>query len=104
MKACELIQQVFEQRSLKLNKIVLFGSSARGNETAESDVDFIIVSESFRNRALMERADMMSGLNRMLVKTLDRPVDTLYYSDEEWEEGYSLTINAAKEEGEVVYG
>jgi len=29
---------------------------------------------------------------------------TIYYSDEEWERGNSLIINAAKEDGEVVYG
>ena len=31
------------------------------------------------------------------------PFDMMYYSPSEWEEGNSLIINAAKEEGEVVF-
>jgi len=27
----------------------------------------------------------------------------MYYSDEEWEEGHSLTVNSAKVNGELIY-
>jgi hypothetical protein len=38
------------------------------------------------------------------VKKVEKPFDLLFYSDDEWNGGYSLVINAAKEEGEVMYG
>jgi hypothetical protein len=47
--------------------------------------------------------DPEKGNLHFLRKAL-KPFDIMYYSDEEWEEGNSLIINAAKEEGEVIYG
>jgi hypothetical protein len=38
------------------------------------------------------------------VKKVEKPFDLLFYSDDEWNGGYSLMINSAKEEGELIYG
>jgi len=46
---------------------------------------------------------LVSGIHRELVEKIIMPVDIMYYSPEEWEKGNSLIINAAREEGEVVY-
>jgi predicted nucleotidyltransferase len=100
----KILNEIFRNRRIKLNKVVLFGSFANNTERDTSDIDIIIVSEDFRNRDLSERCDMVSGVNRELVQKTKKPVDTLFYSDEEWEEGYSLIINAAKNSGVVIYG
>jgi predicted nucleotidyltransferase len=43
---------------LKDNHIALFGSFLKGNHHNESDIDMIIVSDSFEGRNLFERMDM----------------------------------------------
>ncbi len=41
----QFIQQVKENHGAKIKKIILFGSYARGEATAESDIDVLIVGD-----------------------------------------------------------
>lgn len=95
---------LLERKGIRVNKIIVFGSHAKGKVKEESDIDIIIVSKDFRDKDIFERVKLTRGVNRGLVKKFMKPFDLIYYSDEEWENGNSLIINAAKEEGEVVYG
>lgn len=95
---------LLEKKGIRVNKIIVFGSHAKGKVKEESDIDIIIVSKDFRDKDIFERVKLTRGVNRGLVKKFMKPFDLIYYSDEEWENGNSLIINAAKEEGEVVYG
>lgn len=100
----EILTELLEQKGISIYKIVIFGSFAKGLSKEDSDIDIIIVSRDFRNKSIFERVELTVGINRELVKKTMKPFDIMYYSDEEWEEGNSLIINAAKEEGEVIYG
>jgi predicted nucleotidyltransferase len=100
----EILTELLEQRGISIYKIVIFGSFAKGLSKEDSDIDIIIVSKDFRNKSIFERVELTAGINRELVRKTMKPFDIMYYSDEEWEEGNSLIINAAKEEGEVIYG
>ncbi len=42
-------------RKIALECIIIFGSTARGNRLAESDVDLIVISNDFINMPLNER-------------------------------------------------
>jgi len=44
------------RKKIKVNKLILFGSRARGDHLANSDYDFIIVSEYFKNKRFIFRA------------------------------------------------
>ena len=46
---------VFLKRRFHPDKILLFGSRARGDHLEESDIDLIIVSKEFRNLPFRER-------------------------------------------------
>jgi len=85
-------------------RIVLFGSQARGDATAASDFDLlVIVDESVLNGR--ERVDMMTHLWRAL-SDIRGPKDVLVYSLEEvdkWTEASNHVIARALREGEVVY-
>jgi len=102
-KLKKTIIDYLSQRNIKLNRLVLFGSYAAGKNTEESDVDIIIVSEDFRNRNYSERIINSLGINRVLVKSLDLPIDVIYYSDEEWENSETLLIREAKQYGMTIY-
>ena len=99
-----IIREQFDQKKLSLDRIVLFGSYARGKQGPESDIDLIIVSKEFRGKNLFDRVRLATGINRELVYQTGEPFDLLYYSDLEWRKGASFIINEAKREGKVIYG
>lgn len=99
----KILTQRFQERGIALDKIVIFGSLAKGMQRRDSDIDVIIVSKDFRKKSLFERVELLTGIGRELVKRTKKPFDIMFYSDQEWNKGYSLVINAAKKEGEVLY-
>jgi len=98
----KILRQMFQERGLSLDKIVIFGSLARGKQSQDSDIDIIIVSKDFRKKSIFERVDLIAGIGRELVRRTKKPYDILFYSDQEWEKGNSLVINAAKKEGHIL--
>ena len=81
----KIIQQLkkFKMNSKKafgIDKIILFGSAAKGKMTEHSDVDLILVSEKFKGQSFFKRA---IGLYNYW--NLDYPVDFLCYTPEEFE-------------------
>lgn len=101
--AKKTIENLFKQKKIELNKIVLFGSYSRNEQDSNSDLDLLIVSKSFRNKSIDARIDMALGLSKKLVNNIDVPFDILYYSDEEWENSNSLILGEAKEKGKMIY-
>ena len=81
------------------NKIILFGSAARGDSDHDSDVDLLIVKDGADALALMSRIyGEMQGVGVA--------VDALVVSSEDverYKDSHSLIIKPALEEGVVVY-
>ncbi len=100
----EIIQKNFRSKNLSLEKVILFGSYSKGEETSESDIDLLILSKDFRKKTIFEKAEIMGDLDWELVSNTKKPFDIIYYSDEEWENGQSLIIREAKQHGKVIYG
>jgi predicted nucleotidyltransferase len=98
-----ILLERLDQRHIYAEKIVVFGSYAKGGEKEESDIDIIIVSRDFRGKDIFERVELTTGIGRELVHRIRKPFDIMYYSDEEWKEGRSIIINAARREGEIIY-
>ena len=98
------LKQLLEDRGIKADKVVVFGSYARGDRREDSDIDLIIVSRNFRNKSIFERVELATGIGRRLVKTFKKPFDLLFYSDLEWEDGHSMAIHAAKKQGITLQG
>jgi len=69
------------EKHVKLNKMILFGSRAKGKATRYSDFDLIVVSSSFRGKR-----DLQRGLNfyNYWYEYLNYPVDFLCYTPEEF--------------------
>ncbi len=98
------IEKIFSEKHIKLDKVVLFGSSARKSANKNSDVDLLFISKAFRNKKLNDIYKMVSGVNRALVNKFDRPFDTIFYSDVDWNLGSSLIVSEAKNNGVVILG
>lgn len=99
----DIVLNILVARNVNVSKIVIYGSFARGTETADSDIDVLIISPSFRGQGIFQRVKEATGIGWALVETLHMPFDLLYYSDAEWDADSSLIIREAKREGEVIY-
>jgi predicted nucleotidyltransferase len=95
------LRHLLKEKGINTDKIVVFGSFARGTENKDSDIDLIIVSKTFRGKSIFERIELTTGIGRKLVKIFKKPFDLMFYSDQEWEDGGSVVIHAAKQEGIV---
>ncbi len=67
-------------KRFRVERMILFGSRARGTPRRPSDVDLIVVSERFRRKGAIERASPL-----YLEWDLELPVDFLCYTPEEFE-------------------
>ncbi|MGD1867697.1 MAG: nucleotidyltransferase domain-containing protein [Phormidesmis sp.] len=85
-------------------KIILFGSQARGTARLHSDYDFLIVeAEPFGANRSRRKASGKIGwaLSRFLV-----PTDVLLFSTEEvkyWSQSLNHVVSCALREGKVLY-
>ena len=67
------------QKRYAIERMILFGSTARGHAGRFSDVDLIVVSRKFRRKGAIERAAPL-----YLEWDLGVPVDFLCYTPEEF--------------------
>jgi len=65
---------------VEIERMIVFGSLARGKFTKDSDIDLIIVSKSFRNKLFHKR-----GLDFDKFWKIDYPFDFICLSPEEFE-------------------
>ena len=82
-------------------KIILFGSAARGDATPGSDVDLLIIKRDIPHYS----ADRIMELSRLIER--DVPVDFLVYRPEEFEKRLKMGdpfIELVMKEGRVLYG
>jgi predicted nucleotidyltransferase len=98
----ETLRGLLREKGITPYRIVVFGSHARGTEREESDIDIVVVSKDFRNKSIFERVNLTTGIGRKMVHQFKKPIDLLFYSDEEWKAGNSLILNAARHEGVIL--
>ena len=84
----------------KPSRIILFGSYARGDARADSDIDLLVVEPD-----VASKRDEMVRLRRLL-RPFRIPVDVLVVSDEEFNDWAHLTgtvLNQALTEGKLLH-
>lgn len=82
-------------------KIILFGSAARGQFDADSDADFLII----KKETPLYGADRIRELSRMIDRNI--AVDLLVYRPEEFEQRLKMGdpfLKAILKDGRVLYG
>ncbi len=80
-------------------KVILFGSHARGNPRAGSDLDFLVIEPEVdgRHREMVRLRRSLRGI--------DAPIDVLVYSEQEaraWGQVPGTAIHEALHEGKVL--
>jgi predicted nucleotidyltransferase len=80
-------------------RVILFGSHARGDANAGSDLDFLVIEPEVPDR----HAEMVRL--RSALRGMRRPIDVLVYSEsqvEEWRDAPGTALHAALNEGRVL--
>lgn len=88
-------------KKYKPEKIILFGSAARGESSPDSDADFLVI----KKETPLYGADRIRELSRMITRNI--PIDLLVYRPEEFRKRLEMGdpfLKAVVEEGKVLYG
>ena len=83
------------------DKIILFGSAARGELHPDSDADFLII----KKETPLYGADRIRELIRLIERNI--PIDFLVYRPEEFERRLEMGdpfLKAILKEGKILYG
>jgi len=96
-EAAELIKNILRDRNITVDRIVIFGSYARGNYAGSSDIDIAIVSRDFDGKDVFQKAEMLKGLKWTLVEKFELAFDIVPVSLKQWQESSSLVVDFIKE-------
>jgi predicted nucleotidyltransferase len=78
------MHKALEKYGVKDCHIALFGSFFKGNHHSESDIDMIIISDSFEGRDLFERVNMTLQAESDVRRRYIVPMDILLKTPEEY--------------------
>lgn len=84
-------------------QIILFGSHADGNATAESDIDLCVIADLKNKRKI----ELMREIRRALIDLISSPLDILVYNEDEFNAraGFGNTLeHKIMREGIKLYG
>ncbi len=93
----KIIQRIVETASPE--KIILFGSAARGDINPNSDIDLLVVKSNVHRRKLAQKIYRnLFGVDQAVDVIVATPEDIERYRD-----SFALVIEPALREGKVIY-
>ncbi len=98
LKTIQRFKDIIERKNVKISKIILYSSYARGDYKEDSDIDVIIISDDFAPMNYWERIDFLSET----IYELFEPIEANSFTNKEWETSDSFLVDYARE-GEVVF-
>jgi predicted nucleotidyltransferase len=100
IEAIRFFESSLMDSGLNISKIILFGSQAKGNQTKESDIDLVIISDDFKDKDIFERANITKDAEIKTIKKFLIPFDIVTLTPEEFEN--SMFFESTKED-KVIY-
>ncbi|MEM5828357.1 MAG: nucleotidyltransferase domain-containing protein [Candidatus Aenigmatarchaeota archaeon] len=83
-KIKEIILQTAKEMNVEIDKIILFGSRARGDYREDSDYDILIVTKNDLEKEKKEK--FLSTIEVELIKLLEVPIDLILIDKKSYEE------------------
>ncbi len=75
-------------------RLILFGSCARGHNEAWSDIDLVVISQDFAGKDLRERLELLGVAAARILE----PIEAFGVTPEEWAHGeWAFLENAARD-------
>jgi len=84
-KTLEIVRRfvnAFEELGIRVESIMVFGSSSHGKTGPDSDLDLAVISQDFEGLSLFERIEITSSA-RINARLYERPMDILAYTPDE---------------------
>ena len=94
----ERFTRELQAHGIRPQMVILYGSQAAGTATEASDIDLVVISESFAGMSYWERIDVLTDA----IYAVYAPVEAVAMTPEEWQTGDSLIVISARK-GEVMY-
>ncbi len=88
---------LLKQKGVKVSKVILFGSHAKGMAKTDSDIDIVVISSQFGQNNLKE---MM--LLRKLALEIDSRIEPLPFSPQDLEDRYSTLSQEIRKYGVLI--
>ena len=100
------IQQIVDTivNEVSPEKVILFGSASKGENTSQSDIDLLVVESEPFGKKRSRRKELGRLLKALL--PFDQPIDILLYTHDEvqrWRSSLNHIAARALREGKVVY-
>ena len=92
-------QMALQEQGIKVSKIILYGSWARGNAHDDSDIDLVVISQQFEGKEYWDRIQIISEA----IYKVFAPIEAVAMTPREWESGDRMICAYAKD-GEVLTG
>ena len=89
---------LLKKRNIRISKVILFGSFARGSSGEHSDIDLAVVSPDFGKDEISE----MMELSKIAWRASDR-IEAIPLSEEMLKMKYHPLIGEIKRYGKIVY-
>ena len=96
LAAVKFFEKQLKAKKVNVTKIILFGSQARGNASAGSDVDIVLISKDFRNKGIFKRLALIKEAEIATIKKYMIPLDVVMMTPDEFASGTSLVSEYAK--------
>ena len=90
-KTIEIIREELRRRGIGVERILLFGSRARGDYTEDSDWDLLVVID--RSLKFSEKWDLIDAIKIRLAK-LGIPNDIILKSRKRWKKTKKMLVNS----------
>lgn len=90
-------KSALEKEQVRVQKVILYGSWAKGNAYDDSDIDLVVISDSFKGKDYWERIDILSKA----IYQVFAPIEAVALTQEEWNNKSSSVCEYAQE-GESV--
>ncbi|MCE4599299.1 MAG: nucleotidyltransferase domain-containing protein [Desulfurococcales archaeon] len=99
----QVVMEEAEKLGVGVEKIILFGSRARGDYKEESDYDILIVVEGRIDRR--RKIELNTRIGSRLIEILETPVDVVTVSESYWRKYHGVPgtiLYPASREGVVI--
>jgi predicted nucleotidyltransferase len=81
-KILKAFKSALEVAGIRVDRIILFGSYAKGEAGKESDIDVVVISENFKGMNLLQRLESI-GLALAKARVME-PIEALGYTKREF--------------------
>lgn len=84
----KLLVKQLENMGIRVRQLILFGSYATGKPNSYSDIDIAVVSDSFEDKGILKRQELLGEA----IYPLGEPIEAIGYTTQEYRKATSTSF------------